>query len=180
MQYKLSLYIPSFLKEFKTAHISSIWAPTLNVPFSHVYPELGGDRFYSQFRLKKQSCQCRWVHIETLQQLQMRAACTGFTCMQHPGQTFMCMQWWGSAAGLAIRSASIHSKHTCRHTTVVLQLHLCIYHNSYYWGVSVENLLMRLTAVNKSLLLLQRKRTLDLCMPIVETPRTTPLCRNVI
>lgn len=35
-------------------HISSIWAPTLNVPFSHVYPELGGDRFYSQFRCKKQ------------------------------------------------------------------------------------------------------------------------------
>lgn len=64
----------------------------------------------------------------------------------------------------------------CRHTCVFIttastgEFSIC----------TVENLLMRFTAVSKSLLLLQRKRTLDLCMPIVENPRMTPLCRHVI
>lgn len=62
----------------------------------------------------------------------------------------------------------------CRHT--------CVFITTASTGefsvCTVENLLMRFTAVSKSLLLLQRKRTLDLCMPIVENPRMTPLCRR--
>lgn len=60
--------------------------------------------------------------------------------------------------------------------------HTCVFITTATTGefsiCTVENLFRRFTAVNESLLLLRRKRTLDLCMPIVETPPNDPFVQK--
>lgn len=174
MQCNLSLYIPSFLKEFKTARTSqiSIWAITQNFSFFHLLSRTGGHWIYCQVRFKKQKKvvsvdEFTLRHCNNLKCMQVKRLCASIGEAQLQACPSVLPPF---AQNTHLGTEQSCCKHTCVFTTTATtgEFSIC----------TVENLFMRFTAVNESLLLLQRKRTLDLCMPIVETPPNDPFVQK--
>lgn len=98
----------------------------------------------------------------------------------HAGERFMSIRWWGPAAAECPPVLAQELKKNTPWETEQRLLCVQVVDAPTSLHINCGYVDVRPSAVNKTLLLLRWKSTLDLCMARVETPRVTSGCQSGI